>query len=117
MSRFTRVYPKTRDYRTNSINALISAITGVAEIALGHIAILARTRNFCESYVPYTMYRFKWFVPCGRTISRLSSMGRIFTFSFLLVLMVTILLTIVVMHLLGITGRVNPGIIHSLSLD
>ncbi|PSN37990.1 hypothetical protein C0J52_13526 [Blattella germanica] len=80
-------------------------MTRLTQIALGHIAILARTRNFCESSVPYTIYRFKWFVPCGRNISRLSSMGRIFTFSFLLVLMVTILLTIVVMVFLASVGN------------
>jgi hypothetical protein len=78
--------PIDDDYLNNLVAALLDVRLGTSELAVGDIPIDERINLYLDNTFPHEFHAYRWYVPCGRHLSRIGIMSRIFSYQVWLVL-------------------------------
>ncbi|PSN36869.1 Ionotropic receptor 669 [Blattella germanica] len=85
--------PVIRNYVQNVVKATTTLVMGDSDIALGYMPIGDEMIQFADSSMPYMFLEVGWYVPCGRMVSRITTLSRIFPFSVWLTLAISLSLS------------------------
>ncbi|PSN36881.1 Ionotropic receptor 667 [Blattella germanica] len=98
----TPPFPKDSDFYTNTVATISDVFFGKVDLGIGYLFLDTEPTKFTDPSLPYHFsYGYRWYVPCGRKLSRVTTMSRIFSATFLLALIVSIALAVFIMKLLA----------------
>jgi hypothetical protein len=83
------------DYFNNVVTALLDVKFGPSELAVGDIPIDERINLYLDNTFPHEFHAYRWYVPCGRRLSRIGIMSRIFSYQVWLVLLASFCITVI----------------------
>jgi hypothetical protein len=86
--------PIDGDYLINAVTALLDVRFGPSELAVGDIPIDERINLYLDNTFPHEFHAYRWYVPCGRRLSRIGIMSRIFSYQVWLVLLASFCITV-----------------------
>jgi hypothetical protein len=93
--------PLDVDYLDNIVAVLQDVTVGLSELAVGDIPIDERINSFLDNTFPHEFHEYRWFVPCGRQLSRIGIMSRIFSYQVWIVLFVSFCITVILTWILS----------------
>jgi hypothetical protein len=87
--------PLDVDNADNIVTALQDVILGISELVVGDIPIDERINLYLDNTFPHEFHEYRWFVPCGRQLSRIGVMSRIFSYQVWIVLFLSFCMTVI----------------------
>jgi hypothetical protein len=91
----------------NIVTAVQDVILGISELVVGDIPIDQRINLYLDNTHPHEFHEYRWFVPCGRHLSRIGIMSRIFSYQVWIVSFLSFCMTVILIWFLSKNFSVN----------